>query len=324
MTSYLDSGVDLEGAARHVESISNTVTNTWGPEVVGVFGGFAAGVRIPDGYETPVLMMSTDGVGTKLEIARQSGLWGGVGHDLVAMCVDDLVTTGARPIGFVDYMAVGQLDHERDTAIVQSIAEACQAAGCPLLGGETAEHPGVMEKSAVDLAGAALGVVDEERSLGPHLVREGDVVLGLRSPNFRSNGFSLIRHALGDRVEDLADTLLTPSVIYAPAVLAAVDTGAVHAGAHITGGGLAENLSRSLPTHLGASINTSSWSPPEMFGLLTSAGVDDPTMWETFNMGIGFCLLVDPDRTDEVCRLVDSHNPTIIGVVDTDAGVKLK
>jgi phosphoribosylformylglycinamidine cyclo-ligase len=197
VTSYREAGVDLDAADRHTDSIGSSVTRTWTNEVVGGFGGFAAGVRVPTGYVDPVLMMTTDGVGTKLEIARRAGLWGGVGRDLVAMCVDDLAAAGSKPIGFVDYLAVGSLDAERDTTIVESIADACLEASCPLLGGETAEHPGVMEPAAVDLAGAALGVVESAEVLGPERVGAGDLIVGLMSPNLRSNGFSLVRAVMG-------------------------------------------------------------------------------------------------------------------------------
>jgi phosphoribosylformylglycinamidine cyclo-ligase len=225
MTTYREAGVDLEGADDHIGRIAETVVATWGPEVVGGFGGFAAGIRIPDGYRSPVLMMTTDGVGTKLDLARRTGRWDGVGWDLVAMCVDDLAAAGARPLALVDYMAVGRLDANRDRAIVSSIAAACTEAGCALLGGETAEHPGVMDSDAVDLAAAALGVVEDGEQLGPDRVRRGDLIVGLASPNLRSNGFSLVRKAFGEDAETHADLLLAPSVIYSTVVLEAIAAG---------------------------------------------------------------------------------------------------
>ncbi len=324
MTSYRDAGVDLEGAARHVESITSDVTSTWTDNVIGGFGGFAAGVQIPDGYRDPILMMSTDGVGTKLELARRSGLWGGVGHDLVAMCVDDLAAVGAAPLGFVDYMAVGSLQPDRDSAIVRSIADACSVAGCPLLGGETAEHPGVMDRHAVDLAGAVMGVVDREQALGPDRVGEGQVIVGLRSPNLRSNGFSLVRLVFEDELDDHIQMLIEPSVIYSPAVVAAVATGKVVSAAHITGGGLAENLERALPAHLGASVNTRSWTVPEVFSLVASRGVSDEDMYRTFNMGIGFCLVTQPEGIDDVLEAVSEHSPSVLGRVTSDPGIRLQ
>ena len=315
MTSYRQAGVDLEAADRHTDAIAASVTNTWKTEVVGRFGGFASGVRLPDDLQDPVLMMSTDGVGTKLEVARRAGQWDGVGFDLVAMCVDDLAAVGARPLGFVDYLAVGSLQPTRDRKIVESIAAACIQAGCPLLGGETAEHPGVMEIDAIDLAGAVMGVVDSAAALDPDRVRRGDVVIGLRSPNVRSNGFSLIRAVLGDGIVDHADTLLEPSVIYSPAVLEAVAAGGVHSAAHVTGGGLAANLARSIPEGLGAEIDTSAWHRPDVFEMISEFGVPEAEMRRTFNLGIGFCLVVDPDAETAVTDAVSEHMPTTIGAI---------
>ncbi len=323
MTSYRDAGVDLDGADRHTESIALPVTSTWKEEVVGGFGGFAAGVRIPPGYEDPVLMMSTDGVGTKLELARRTGRWEGVGFDLVAMCVDDLAAAGARPLGFVDYMAVGSLHPERDRTIIESIAAACLQADCPLLGGETAEHPGVMDREALDLAGAVMGVVEAGSVLGPERVAIDDVVIGLRSPNLRSNGFSLVRSVFGDDLDANAAELLDPSVIYSPAVLAAAATRGVHAAAHITGGGLAGNLIRALPEGLGATVDLSKWERPGVFSLIAERGVAEAEMRRTFNLGIGFCLVVDPDRQVEVMEAVAIHAPTVIGVVSASGRVDL-
>jgi phosphoribosylformylglycinamidine cyclo-ligase len=322
---YRAVGVDLDAAAAHVDRIASLVTATWGDGVVGGFGGFAAGVRIPAGYASPVLMMCTDGVGTKLELARRTGRWDGVGFDLVAMSVDDLAVAGARPVAFVDYMAVGSLHADRDAAIVASIAAACSEAGCALVGGETAEHPGVMGADAVDLAGAAVGVVEDGEQLGPERVRPGDVVLGLTSPNLRSNGFSLVRRVfegtdLDDRFpgEDrsVAEVLLEPSVIYAPAVLAAVDTGGVRAGAHVTGGGLAANLARSVPAGLRAAIDHWAWRwPPVFTEVQRRGGVAVEEMRRTFNLGIGFCLIVDPDRVETVMAAVAAHHPVPIGEI---------
>jgi len=305
MPSYLEAGVDLKAAERHVSAISSLVTATWGDRVTGGFGGFAAGIAIPGGFKNPVMMMSTDGVGTKLELARQSGIWGGVGHDLVAMCVDDLAAVGASPLGFVDYMAVGALNPERDSAIVRSIAGACAVAGCALLGGETAEHPGVMDEDAVDLAGTAAGIVESGDELGPHRVARGDVVIGLHSPNLRSNGFSLVRRLF--QSEPPYASLLAPSVIYSPDVLEHRDL--INSAAHITGGGIPGNLGRALPDHLGAIVESSAWDPPEIFSQISSMGVGDQEMLNTFNMGIGFCLVVSPDHANEVMAGLAMHQP---------------
>jgi phosphoribosylformylglycinamidine cyclo-ligase len=324
MTSYRQAGVDLVGAERHVANISSVVTATWAANVIGGFGGFAAGVEIPDGYRRPVLMMSVDGVGTKLELARRFGRWGGVGMDVVAMCVDDLAAVGARAIGFVDYLAVGALNEDRDLAIVASIAAACRVAGCPLLGGETAEHPGVMDPDAVDLAGAVLGVVEHGEELGPNRVAIGDRLVGLMSPNLRSNGFSLIRSLFADNLDEHLDSFLEPSVVYSPAVQKAVATGAVHSAAHITGGGIVGNVPRSLPRHLGASIDTNTWKPPPVFEVVAARGINRDEMLRTFNMGIGFCLTVDPEGLDEVLQATTEHEPTVIGVVTAGGGLDIR
>jgi phosphoribosylformylglycinamidine cyclo-ligase len=324
MTSYRQAGVDLVGAERHVANISSVVTGTWATNVIGGFGGFAAGVEIPDEYQRPVLMMSVDGVGTKLELARLSGRWDGVGTDLVAMCVDDLAAVGARPIGFVDYLAVGALNEDRDLAIVSSIAAACSLAGCPLLGGETAEHPGVMDPDAIDLAGAVVGVVEHGTELAPSRVAVGDRLVGLQSPNLRSNGFSLIRSLFADDLHEHLDSFLEPSVIYSPAVQRALATGAVHSAAHITGGGIVGNIPRSLPRHLGANIDTRTWRTPPIFQMVAAKGVNQDDMFRTFNMGIGFCLVVDPAGVDEVLQATAEHEPALIGVVTSGEGLEIQ
>lgn len=332
MADYRSAGVDLAGADKHVEAIRPLVTATWGSSVVGGFGGFAAGIELPEGMRRPVLMMSTDGVGTKLEIARRLGMWKGVGYDLVAMCVDDLTAVGARPLGFVDYMAVGKLQPKRDSAVVASIAAACSDVGAALVGGETAEHPGVMDRDAIDLAGAALGVVEAGDEIVGDAVEAGDQVVGLMSRNLRSNGFSLVRRLLGGadwaiRFEDstLGETVLEPSVLYSRAVLAAIATGAVTGAAHITGGGIPGNLSRPLHDGLTAVVDTTTWAPPAIFGHLQGIGdLTDAAMFEAFNMGIGFCLVVRPDGLPKVMSEVAEHDPVVIGaIVEGDGGVRL-
>jgi phosphoribosylformylglycinamidine cyclo-ligase len=333
--SYRDAGVDLEGADRHTDRIAPAVTATWGPGVVGRFGGFAAGVTIPPGYDDPVLMLTTDGVGTKLELARRTGRWAGVGYDLVAMCVDDLAASGARPLAFVDYMAVGALDPMRDTSIVESIAAACADAGCALVGGETAEHPGVMDPEQVDLAGTALGVVNRGSEVTGDEVSDGDVVLGIASPNLRSNGFSLVRAVFADADLDapfpgedrtLGEVLLEPSVLYAPAVLGLPVR--PHALAHITGGGLAGNLARVLPPGLGARIDRRTWTVPQVFDEVARRGdVPRAEMERTFNMGIGFCVVVDSTDVDAAVAHLDGsgHQTAPIGrIVASEVAVVLE
>lgn len=331
--AYRAAGVDVAAADRLVGRIAGPVTDTWGPGVVGGFGGFAAGLRVPDGYDDPVLMLSTDGVGTKLDLARRAGRWDGVGHDLVAMCVDDLAAVGAAPLGFVDYLAVGRLDERRDEAIVRSVAAACAEAGCALLGGETAEHPGVVDTDHVDLAGTALGVVEATAVLHPGLVRPGDVVVGVASPNLRSNGFSLVRRILADHDLDLddpfpdgsgrsvADAVLEPSVLYAPAAVSVARLEGVHGLCHVTGGGIPGNLPRVLPDGLGATVDPASWEVPPVFTTLVAMGSLAPVdAFGTFNMGLGFLAVVAPDAVaDVVERFADAgHAAAPVGRVQDD------
>ena len=254
--AYRRAGVDLDAAARAVELIRELGGGASRPELVEGVGGFAGLFEIGDGR---FLAAATDGVGTKLEIARRAGRLDTVGIDLVAMCADDVVCTGAEPLFFLDYLAVGSVEPERVAAIVAGVAEGCRRAGCALLGGETAEHPGVMAPDAFDLAGFCVGVVEQERRLGPDLVQDGDVLIGLASSGLHANGFSLVRDALLERGgyaldgvvpplrRPLVDELLEPTAIYAPLVLGLGREGLLHAAAHVTGGGIVENLPRVLP-----------------------------------------------------------------------------
>jgi phosphoribosylformylglycinamidine cyclo-ligase len=328
-SAYLDAGVDVAGAEALVDKISETVTNTWGSNVVGGFGGFAAGVKIPTGYTSPVLMMSTDGVGTKLDIARRANRFETIGFDLVAMCVDDLAAVGAEPISFVDYIAVGSLNVHREAVLVDSIARACSAAGCALVGGETAEHPGVVHADHVDLAGAALGVVEEGQELHSGMVNARDVLIGVASPNLRSNGFSLVRRIL-DGVDlsspfegkTLEDVLLDPSVIYAKAAIAAARIDGVNGLVHVTGGGLPGNVPRVLPPGLGAVLEVSTWTPPGIFSELIARGsltVDDA--FGTFNMGVGYIAVAAPQVVEEVIELFNmyGHQAWVLGSVEQQA-----
>ena len=330
MATYRDAGVDIEAGERLVDAIGPTVTKTWGPDVMGGFGGFASGIRIPPGFHRPVLMMTTDGVGTKLEVARRAGRMEGIGFDLVAMCVDDLAAVGARAIGFTDYLAVGKLDPSRDESIVASIAEACLAAGCALLGGETAEHPGVVAIHHLDMAGAALGVVEEGHEVTGATIRSGDIILGITSPNLRSNGFSLVR-AIVDLDEldtpcpgddrSWGEVLTDPSVVYSPAILDAVATGGVHGLAHITGGGLPGNVNRILPPALDAVIDPTRWTPPNVFVAIATLGdVSQTEMFRTFNMGIGFVAVIEPTALDEVREVLDVHGHTSSHIGEVVAG----
>jgi phosphoribosylformylglycinamidine cyclo-ligase len=325
VSSYSEAGVDIAAADRFTESIADKVTATWGDNVVGAFGGFAAGLTIPAGYQDPVLMMTTDGVGTKAEIARMLGNFAGIGRDLVAMCVDDLAASAAKPLGFTDYLAVGALDPVRDQALVASVADACSDAGCALLGGETAVHPGVMEPAQFDLAGAALGVVERSAMVDPGRISAGDEIVGIVSPNLRSNGFSLVRSlfsesdyqrpALGS---SLGEVLLAPSVLYAPAVLDVADRLPILGLVHVTGGGLPGNLPRALPDGLTAHLDPSRWAPAPIFGLIQDQGrLAREDMFQTFNMGIGFALIAGSATTEAAINLLarHGHEASIIGTV---------
>ena len=291
--SYRDAGVDLEAAARHTATISSMIA--------GGQTGFAAAHAIPPGMREPMLVTCTDGVGTKLLLAQQLGRIGGLGQDLVAMCVNDLACTGAAPLVFLDYLAVGVLDPEEAAVLVRSIADACAAVGCALAGGETAEMPGLYAPGHFDLAGFACGVVERSEMLGAHRVREGDAIVGIPSSGVHSNGYSLVRALVdaGALAPD-PDLLLAPTRLYVREVQRLADAGvAVHSAAHITGGGLPENLPRALPEGMRAVLTPGSWEPgPAMAAILATGRVSDDDAWSTFNMGLGFCVIVDPADVD--------------------------
>ncbi len=322
MDSYKAAGVDVAAADEYVGTIADVVTASWGTNVVGGFGGFAAGLTIPAGYANPVLMMSTDGVGTKLEIARLMGDYSTVGTDLVAMCVDDLAAVGARAIGFTDYIAVGKLDPTRERVLVESIASACSGIGCALLGGETAEHPGIVATNHVDLAGAALGIVEAGKQVTGEAIRPGDQIIGIASPNVRSNGFSLIRNIVDDLREtfpgsgrSVGSILLEPSIIYTPAVLALADGGLAVGFAHVTGGGLPGNAGRPLPDGLSARIDTGTWPRPPIFDWLAERGnITLEAMYGTFNMGVGFLVFARPEAVDQVYETVSAFDLQAYGI----------
>jgi phosphoribosylformylglycinamidine cyclo-ligase len=306
--AYRRSGVDLDAAARAVELIRELGGGATRPELVEGVGGFAGLFEIGDGR---FLAAATDGVGTKLEIARRSGRLDTVGIDLVAMCADDVVCTGAEPLFFLDYLAVGSVDPERVATIVAGVAEGCRRAGCALLGGETAEHPGLLADDAFDLAGFCVGVVEEDRRLGPDRVRDGDVLIGLASSGLHANGFSLVRASLLVRAgyalerivpplhRPLVEELLEPTAIYAPLVLELAREGVLHAAAHVTGGGIVENLPRVLPQGLEGDVAWGSWPEPPVFELLRAqSGATEDDLRSTFNLGVGMVLVVPPARAE--------------------------
>jgi phosphoribosylformylglycinamidine cyclo-ligase len=307
MTSaYAAAGVDIEAGDRAVELMKSWVAKTRRPEVLGGLGGFAGffDASALQGMAHPVLATSTDGVGTKVAVAQALGVHDTIGFDLVGMVVDDLVVTGAEPLFMTDYIACGRVVPERVAAIVKGIAEACAEAGCALLGGETAEHPGLLAPDEYDVAGAATGVVERDRILGPDRVRAGDVVVAMESSGLHSNGYSLVRHVLAgagwslDRhVDDLGRTigeeLLVPTRIYARDCLALVDGVEVHAMSHITGGGLANNLARVVPDSCTVTIDRGTWSPAPVFGLVRDLGqVPQADLEATLNLGVGMVALL--------------------------------
>jgi phosphoribosylformylglycinamidine cyclo-ligase len=316
--SYAAAGVDIDAGDRAVELMRAQVKRTGRPEVLGGLGGFAGLFQLDlSRYPQPVLATSTDGVGTKIAIAQALDRHDTVGIDLVAMVIDDLVVVGAEPLFLTDYIATGKVIPERIAAIVAGIAEGCVQAGCALVGGETAEHPGVLAADDYDISGAGTGVVNADEILGPDRVREGDVLIGMASSGLHSNGFSLVRHVLRMTGRTLSDTLsdtpaelagrtlgeelLTPTRIYARDCLHLIGGGGVHAFAHITGGGLAGNLARVLPSGLDAVIDRSSWSPQPIFGYLASlGGISRPELERTFNLGVGMVAVVAEDAAGQV------------------------
>jgi phosphoribosylformylglycinamidine cyclo-ligase len=311
--TYEAAGVSIDAGEAAVEAIKADVRSTFRPEVIGDIGGFGGLFRFdPTRYRDPVLVSSTDGVGTKAQVARAVGRYDTIGLDLVAMCVDDLVCQGAEPLFFLDYISVGQLDPEQVKELVAGVAEGCRTAGCALVGGEMAEHPGVMAPGEFDLVGFAVGVVERDRLLTGELVGAGDVLVGLPSPGLRSNGYSLARRlvfelagrSVSDRAWDgdshaptVGEELLRPSVIYAPAIGALLAQVEVHAVAHVTGGGLPGNLNRVLGRNHDALVDPASWEWPRIFSELQSIGtVSLDEMRKVFNLGIGMVAVVPADQ----------------------------
>ncbi|MDV9188731.1 phosphoribosylformylglycinamidine cyclo-ligase [Streptomyces sp. SR27] len=311
--SYASAGVDIEAGDRAVELMKEWVKKTQRPEVLGGLGGFAGlfDASALKRYERPLLASATDGVGTKVDIARQMGVYDTIGHDLVAMVMDDIVVCGAEPLFMTDYICVGKVHPERVAAIVKGIAEGCVLAGCALVGGETAEHPGLLGPDDFDVAGAGTGVVEYDRLLGADRIRTGDAVIAMASSGLHSNGYSLVRHVLFDRagmaldqqVEELGRTLgeelLEPTKIYSLDCLALTRTADVHAFSHITGGGLAANLARVIPDGLHATVDRSTWAPGAIFDLVGKAGqVERLELEKTLNMGVGMMAVVPAESVD--------------------------
>ena len=311
-TAYARAGVDVEAGDRAVELMRERLAVARG-DLLGGIGAFGAVLSLPENVRNPVLVTATDGAGTKTEIARRLGRLDTIGQDVVAMCADDVVCHGAQPTYFLDYLAVGRINPERVADIVGGVGQACESIGCALVGGETAEHPGLMADDAFDVAGFCIGFVERDELLDGSNAMAGDVVVGLASSGLHANGFSLVRRLLDDGRLALGEELLTPTAIYAPAVLDLVATlrsSGVRVGglSHITGGGLPANLPRPLPESLGVRVDSGSWPVPPIFGQISRAAeIDWPEMRATFNCGIGFAVIVQEEAAEATADILAGH-----------------
>lgn len=343
---YREAGVDVEAGRAFVEQIRNLVKSTYRPEVLGGLGGFSGCFQLPVGYREPVLVSGTDGVGTKLKLAQDLNRHNTVGIDLVAMCVNDVLTSGAEPLFFLDYLATGKLNSEQLAQVVAGIAEGCRCSGCALLGGETAEMPGFYQPGEYDLAGFCVGIVEKSQLLNGSQVQVGDVAIGLASQGVHSNGFSLVRKIVREspgttsseetdslnwdtrpellQGQSLGEVLLTPTQIYVKPVLEARRAGIeIHGMAHITGGGIPENLPRCLGANQSIQVDPNSWVIPPIFQWIAEVGqVSVENMFNTFNMGIGFVLLVPPTQAEQALNWFKSQGiaANAIGAVIEGAG----
>ncbi len=333
--TYADAGVDIDAGNSLVERIKPAAKRTNRPGVMAGLGGFGALFDLKAaGYDDPILVAATDGVGTKLRIAIDTGQVDSIGIDLVAMCVNDLVCQGAEPLFFLDYFATGKLDVDIATRIIEGIAQGCKQSGCALVGGETAEMPGMYGAGDFDLAGFAVGALERGNTL-PNNVQHGDVLLGLASDGLHSNGFSLARKAVENSGLDwngdspfssgsLGAAMLAPTRLYVTQALAAIRAGGVHGLAHITGGGLTENLPRVLPEGLGCQVDLGAWQLPPVFRwLCQTAGITEAELLKTFNAGIGMVLVVEPGRADDITSLLQEAGEQVhmLGSVTAGTGV---
>ncbi|MGL4475197.1 MAG: phosphoribosylformylglycinamidine cyclo-ligase [Shewanella sp.] len=318
--SYKDAGVDIDAGNALVTNIKSAVKRTHRPEVLGNLGGFGALCELPTKYKQPVLVSGTDGVGTKLRLAIDFKKHDTVGVDLVAMCVNDLIVQGAEPLFFLDYYATGKLDVAAATAVVNGIADGCQQSGCALIGGETAEMPGMYEGDDYDLAGFCVGVVEKADIIDGSKVTAGDALIALASSGPHSNGYSLIRKVLEVSQAEpqqllagkpLIEHLLEPTKIYVKSLLALIEQSDVHAMAHITGGGFWENIPRVLPDHCKAVIDGKSWQWPAIFNWIQDAGnIEQYEMYRTFNCGVGMIVALPESAVDEALSLLSAHGET--------------
>ena len=333
--TYREAGVDIDAGDEAVRRIAPLTRATARPEVLGGIGAFAAFVRVPPGLVEPVLVSSTDGVGSKLKVAFMTDRHTTVGIDLVAMGVNDVLVHGAEPLYFLDYVAVARVDPARIEVIVAGVAEGCRRAGCALVGGETAELPDLYRVGEYDLAGFAVGVVERARIIDGRAVKPGDRVLGLASSGLHSNGYSLARRIVFDVLglgpemtlpgtgRSVADELLEPTRIYAAAVKAVLEAGPVAGMAHITGGGLPGNVPRVVPEGCRVVIRRGSWKVPAVFEALREAGrVDDAEMFRTFNMGIGYVLIVDREAADRATHALERAGETVYALGEVVAGAR--
>ncbi len=342
---YREAGVDVEAGRAFVERIRNLVQSTHRSEVLGGLGGFSGCFQLPTGYREPVLVSGTDGVGTKLKLAQELNCHNTVGIDLVAMCVNDVLTSGAEPLFFLDYLATGKLNAEQLTQVVAGVVEGCRLAGCALLGGETAEMPGFYQPGEYDIAGFCVGIVEKSQLLDGSQVQVGDVAIGLASRGVHSNGFSLVRKIVeespaGDKGailsslswdsrpellagQSLGEVLLTPTQIYVKPILDARRAGIdIHGMAHITGGGLPENLPRCLGAGQSVQIDSNSWVIPPIFQWIAETGqVSVESMFNTFNMGIGFVVLVPPAQSEQTRSWFESQDIAAYAIGEVIEGV---
>jgi phosphoribosylformylglycinamidine cyclo-ligase len=334
--TYDQAGVDIEAGKKAVEAIKGDVASTMRPEVLSELGGFGALFSASfEGYEEPVLVSAVDGVGTKLKVAQMLERHDTVGIDLVAMCVDDIVTCGAEPLFFLDYLTMGRVEPVKVKEIISGIAAGCRRCGCSLIGGETAEHPGVMEEDDYDLAGFAVGVVDRKKIIDGSRIVPGDIILGLLSSGLHSNGYSLVRKVFfelndfepDDRLRGLGSTLgdelMTPTEIYAPGILRLMREVEVKAVVHVTGGGLIENIPRVLPRGVDATVDMTSWHVPNIFKIVREmGGIEEAEMFKTFNMGIGMAVVLDVGDFRQAAHVLNLANYRVsrIGEIHEGSG----
>ncbi len=324
--SYRDAGVDIDAGDQLIENIKPFAKRTMRPEVLGGLGGFGALVEISKKYQNPVLVSGTDGVGTKLKLAFEWDIHHTVGIDLVAMSVNDILVQGAEPLFFLDYFACGKLDVARATDVIKGIAEGCEQSGCALIGGETAEMPGMYPEGEYDLAGFAVGVVEKSKVINGRSIRPGDVVLGLASDGAHSNGYSLIRKIIERSNPDLDaefEAVIAPPRLYVKPILAALKKFEIKGMAHITGGGLTENIPRVLPENCVAQIDAQSWPLPKLFQWLQQAGnVERQEMYRTFNCGIGMAVIVPAEQAEAAQAFLTEQGETVyrLGTIRERAG----